>query len=77
MDTQDQIKQLYLVILTRAATPAEVQAAERVLVAMQQHWKEHYEAEPPSEPIAAKAAHMALASLTHTLFNSAEFLYVD
>ena len=44
---------------------------------MNQNWKAIYEATPPSDPIAAKAAHMALASLCHTLFNSAEFLYID
>jgi hypothetical protein len=76
-DMRQQIEQLYLAILTRTPTPAEVQAAERVLLSMREHWKEHYEANPPSDPIAAKASHMALASLTHTLFNSAEFLYVD
>jgi hypothetical protein len=76
-DIQRQIEQLYLVILTRTPTPAEVKAAERVLLGMRQHWEEYYETAPPADPIAAKASHMALASLTHTLFNSAEFLYVD
>ncbi len=77
MDARKQIEQLYLVVLTRMPTTAEVQAAERVLLSMRKHWEEFYETAPPADPIAAKASHMALASLTHTLFNSAEFLYVD
>ncbi len=77
MDARKEIDQLYLATLTRAPTPAEVQAAERVLLAMRRNWQEHYETAPPSDPIAAKASHMALASLAHSLFNSAEFLYVD
>ncbi len=77
LDTRQQIDQLYLATLTRTPTSAEVQAAERVLLAMRRNWQEHYETTPPSEPIAAKASHMALSSLAHSLFNSAEFLYVD
>jgi hypothetical protein len=76
-DPRREIEQLYLATLTRTPTPAEVQAAERVLTSMRKHWQEYYETNPPSDPVAAKALHMALASLTHTLFNSAEFLYVD
>ncbi|WP_051669964.1 PSD1 and planctomycete cytochrome C domain-containing protein [Bryobacter aggregatus] len=76
-DPRKQIDQLYLATLTRPARPAEVTAAEKVLAAMKQHWTQFYEATPPSEPIAGKAGHMALASLCHTLFNSAEFLYID
>ena len=77
MDTHKQIEQLYLATLTRLPTPVEVQAAERVLLAMRRNWQEHYETAPPSDPIAAKASHMALASLAHSLFNSAEFSYID
>ena len=76
-DPREQIDQLYLTTLNRPPSPAELAAAQKVLLAMNQNWKAFYEATPPSDPIAAKAAHMALASLCHTLFNSAEFLYID
>ena len=72
-----QVKRLYLATLSRPPSAAELQAATVGLKAMSDQWKAHYLAAPPSEPVAAKAAHMALATLAHTMLNSAEFLYVD
>lgn len=76
-DNHKQIERLYLATLTRPPSASEVAKAEQVLESMNRYWKEFYETTPPSEPIASKASHMALASLCHTLFNSAEFLYID
>ena len=56
---------------------AELAAGVSTLRAMAEQWKTHYTATPSPEPLAAKSSHMALATLAHTMLNSAEFLYVD
>ncbi len=76
-DPRAQVERLYLSTLSRPATPAELAAAIGTLKAMTEQWKANYAATPSPEPILAKAAHMALATLAHTMLNSAEFLYVD
>ena len=76
-DPGEQIGRLYLTLLNRPPRAEELASALAVLQAMNQHWKQVYKETPPAFPIAAQASHMALASLCHTLFNSAEFLYID
>ena len=76
-DPGKQIERLYLATLTRLPTSSEIDIAEPTLLEMKTHWRRHLEAAPPADPVAAKAAHLALATLSHTLLNSAEFLYVD
>ena len=77
LDVAAQVERLYVSVLSRPPSAAERDAATKTLGAMTEQWKTHYTATPPSEPIAAKSSHMALATLAHTILNSAEFLYVD
>lgn len=76
-DPRKQVERLYLATLTRFPTQAEVEDGERTLLEMKTHWRKQLQAAPPADPVAAKAAHLALATLSHTLLNTAEFLYVD
>ena len=77
LDMRAQVDRLYLAVLSRPPSAPELEAGVNTLKAMTEQWKTHYAATPPPEPLAAKAAHMALATLAHTMLNSAEFLYVD
>jgi hypothetical protein len=47
------------------------------LHALRQNWAAHLAEQKPAEPVAYKASHMALASLCHTFFNFAEFIYEE
>jgi hypothetical protein len=76
-DPRKQIERLYLATLTRLPTASELEDSERTLIEMKTHWRRSLESAPPADPVEAKAAHLALATLSHTFFNSAEFLYVD
>jgi hypothetical protein len=44
---------------------------------MSEAWLEQLAKDRPAEPIASRARWLALASLCHTLMNSAEFLYSE
>ncbi|MBY0503115.1 MAG: DUF1553 domain-containing protein [Bryobacteraceae bacterium] len=77
LDPAGQLERLYLTVLSRPPSPAELTAGVTTLDGLAAQWRTHYTANPSPEPIAAKAAHMALATVAHTLFNTAEFLYVD
>jgi hypothetical protein len=76
-DPRKQVERLYLATLTRSPTIGELQQAEKTLEALRRSWSKHLEEQKPSEPVAYKASHMALASLCHTVFNFAEFIYVE
>ena len=67
----------YLHVLARPAKPEEIAAGERALNELMAAWRKGLENEVSAEPKSAKAQWMALATFCHTLFNSAEFLYVD
>ena len=77
MDLRSQVERLYFTTLSRPPSTAELAAGVSTLRAMADQWKKHYTATPSPEPLAAKSSHMALATLAHTMLNSAEFLYVD
>jgi hypothetical protein len=50
---------------------------ENALQKMRDAWQRQLESHLPAESIHQKAEWLALASLCHTVLNSAEFLYVD
>jgi len=76
-DTEAQIERLYLAALARKPTAGELKDAQSALAALAREWAKQLQSAPPAEPIARRAGWLALASLCHTMLNSAEFLYVD
>jgi hypothetical protein len=76
-EARKQVEWLYLVALTRSPTAAELKRAESTLDALRRNWAAHLAEHKPAEPVMYKASHMALASLCHTFFNCAEFIYVE
>ena len=74
---EKQIERLYRTTFGRSPSKKELRDAESSLRAMTAEWKERLELKPPAEPIPMKAGWLALASLSHTFLNAAEFLYVD
>jgi hypothetical protein len=47
------------------------------LAALDREWLKQVQAEGSEEPVKTLAHWLALATLCHTVLNSAEFLYVD
>jgi hypothetical protein len=76
-DTAAQIERAYLLALARKPSPDELGAAQSSLDRLVKEWNGQFEAEKPAEPIEGRARWMALATICHTLMNSAEFLYID
>ncbi|MDX1983605.1 MAG: PSD1 and planctomycete cytochrome C domain-containing protein [Bryobacteraceae bacterium] len=72
-----QIERAYLLALTRKPSAGERDAARETMERLMPEWRRKLEAEKPAEPIAGRARWLALATICHTLMNSAEFLYVD
>jgi len=76
-DRCKQVERAYLRILARPADREELDNAGKVLPELVKAWYERLQDEVPAEPKASKAEWLGLAAFCHTLFNSAEFLYVD
>ncbi|MEZ5398422.1 MAG: DUF1553 domain-containing protein [Bryobacteraceae bacterium] len=76
-DPAAQIQRAYLLALGRPPSPEERQLAVDTVNRLVPEWRRKLESELPAEPIAGRARWLALASICHTLLNSAEFLYVD
>ena len=76
-DARKQVERLYLATLTRRPTAAELEQAVSTLQASRRIWQAHLTEQKPAEPVAYAASHMALASLCHTFFNCAEFIYEE
>ncbi len=76
-DTKAQIERLYLLTLSREPSGDEWKQAQSTLESMAEEWKRWLGENLPAEPIRRKAQWLALATLCHTLLNSAEFLYVN
>jgi len=72
-----QIQRAYLLALARKPTADELQAAREAMERSIPEWTSRLEAEKPAEPVASRARWLALATICHTLMNSAEFLYLD
>ena len=76
-DLASQIDRIYLTALSRWPTKAERETRTRQLREFTRHWLEHLEREVPAEPKQGRARWLALATLCHSILNSAEFIYVD
>lgn len=76
-DPQAQLERAYLLALARKPTADETQAAKAALDHMTGDWEKQLEKDKPAEPVRSRARWLALATLCHTLMNSAEFLYID
>ncbi len=76
-DRRKQLERAYLKVLARPATPEELDNGEKALPELIKAWYERLQDDVPADPKASKAEWLALAAFCHTLFNSAEFLYVD
>ncbi|MBS1825575.1 MAG: DUF1553 domain-containing protein [Acidobacteria bacterium] len=76
-DAKAQVERAYLVALARRPTADEAGAAVSSVELMTKEWGKQLEKEQPAEPVKSRARWLALATLCHTLMNSAEFLYID
>ena len=76
-DPRAQIERAYLLTLARRPTEDESKAAVSAMQQMTPQWQKSLEADRPAEPVATRARWLALATVCHTLMNSAEFLYID
>ncbi len=76
-DAAARIERAYLLTFARKPTAGEVDAAKSAIERMTPEWKAQLEKMPPAEPVKPRAQWLALATLCHTLMNSAEFLYID
>jgi len=72
-----QVERAYLLALARKPTAEELRAAREAMERAIPEWTRKLEAEKPAEPVASRARWLALATICHTLMNSAEFLYLD
>jgi hypothetical protein len=76
-DLRSQVERAYLLALSRFPSQQESAEAEVTIRSMSEAWLEQLAKDRPAEPIASRARWLALASLCHTLMNSAEFLYIE
>ena len=76
-DPKKQVERLYLAALARRPSSEENADLQNTLQQMREAWRRQLESQLPAESIHQKAGWLALASLCHTVLNSAEFLYVD
>ena len=72
-----QIERAYLLALSRQPTPEELRLARDTFDRLIPEWTRKLETDQPAEPVASRARWLALATICHTLMNSAEFLYLD
>ncbi len=72
-----QIERAYLLALARKPTADEFRLARETMERLTPEWTRKLEAEKPAEPVASRARWLALATVCHTLMNSAEFIYLD
>ncbi|MEX2261292.1 MAG: PSD1 and planctomycete cytochrome C domain-containing protein [Bryobacteraceae bacterium] len=76
-DPKAQIETVYATSLARKPSAEELRLAQNALEAMSREWLNKLEAEKPAEPVQTRAHWLALATLCHTVMNSAEFVYID
>ncbi len=76
-DPQGQVQRVYLAALARPPSGEELAEGIKSLDAMTEAWRRRLDERVPMEPKGAKARWLALATLCHTVLNSAEFLYID
>ena len=76
-DPERQAAQVYLQILSREPTEWELSRSRAALEQFASHWRNRLRDDRDPTPVRWKARWQALASLCHTLLNSAEFSFVD
>ena len=76
-DLAKQIERAYLLAVARRPSAEETRAALAALERMNAEWEKPLEKDRPAEPVRSRAKWLALATVCHTLMNSAEFLYID
>ena len=76
-DVEKQIDRIYLTALSRRPSEEEREMRVEQVREFTRHWLEHLEKEIPAEPKQAKSQWLALATICHSILNSAEFIYID
>ena len=76
-DVSAQCARLYWLAFTRAPSASELESMQSTLAALEREWLKQVQTEGSEEPVKTRAHWLALATLCHTVLNSAEFLYVD
>ena len=76
-DLNRQIDRIYLAALARWPSDAEREVRARQVQELTQQWLDHLDTEVPAEPKQGRARWLALATLCHSILNSAEFIYID
>ena len=76
-DTEGQIENLYLEVLSRYPTREESRRIEASLDRLHREWRSHLDQKNDPAPRGPGARWSALSSVVLTLLNSAEFLYID
>ncbi|MDE0100815.1 MAG: PSD1 and planctomycete cytochrome C domain-containing protein [Bryobacterales bacterium] len=74
---QAQVERVYLTALARRPTVEELAEGTNALGEMAKAWERRLDERVPMEPKKSKARWLALATLCHTVLNSAEFIYID
>ena len=69
-----QIQDVFMTALSRQPDAQELQASRSAYDVLKKQWLSEFASQKQGE---AKAAQRALASLCHTMINSAAFVYVD
>ena len=72
-----QVERVYLAALGRPPSAGELDWSKSTLADMTEEWKRHLDQDRSPEPREGRAQWLALGTFCHTLFNTAEFLYVD
>lgn len=76
-DSSAWIERAYLLALARKPSADELLSARQTIERLTPEWARQLEADKPAEPVRDRARWLALATICHTLINSAEFLYID
>ena len=76
-NVEKQIEQVFLTALCRPPSAQELETARSTLQDFRSNWREYLDQVVPAEPKEYRAQWLALATLCHTMLNSAECLYVD
>ena len=76
-DPEAQVERVYLAALGRPPSAEELDWSRSTLAKMTDEWKGQLDQDYSPEPREGRAQWLALATFCHTIFNTAEFLYVD
>ena len=76
-DPEAQVERVYLAALGRPPSADELDWSRSTLAKMTDEWKGQLDQDYSPEPREGRAQWLALATFCHTIFNTAEFLYVD